>query len=145
MCYLVRSWRMTVNLKKLMLSYDRRSVGQDFFFPSIECCVSWCGAPSLTRRLVCNILVNSFWILLEQLLSGPSSAELTAIFYCLIRNSPNLEGQVPVFMSSRNRVAQLYLRALGSLFVASYDSQGCGRGILTRPHTEPVNFDLAAT
>jgi hypothetical protein len=31
-------------------------------------------------------------------------------------------------------VAQLYPRA-GSLSVASYDSQGCGGGILTRLHT----------
>jgi hypothetical protein len=36
---------------------------------------------------------------------------------------PNLEGQVPVFISPRNRVAQLYPRALGSLYAASYDSQ----------------------
>jgi hypothetical protein len=41
-----------------------------------------------------------------------------------ILDSPNLEGQVPVFISSRNRVAQLYPQALGSLFVAFYDSQG---------------------
>jgi hypothetical protein len=41
-----------------------------------------------------------------------------------IRDSPNLEGQVLVFIYPRNRVAQLYLQALGSLFVASYDSQG---------------------
>jgi hypothetical protein len=34
-----------------------------------------------------------------------------------------------------NRVAQLYPRALGSLFVASYDSQGYGGGIITRLHT----------
>jgi endonuclease YncB( thermonuclease family) len=34
------------------------------------------------------------------------------------------EGQAPVFISPRNRVAQLYPRALGSLSVASYDSQG---------------------
>jgi hypothetical protein len=36
-------------------------------------------------------------------------------FHCLIWYSPNLEGQVPVFISSRNRVAQLYPRAQGSL------------------------------
>jgi hypothetical protein len=41
-----------------------------------------------------------------------------------IRDSPNLEDQVPVYISPRNRVAQLYPQALGSLFVASYDSQG---------------------
>jgi hypothetical protein len=32
-------------------------------------------------------------------------------------------------------VTQLYPRVLGSLFVASYDSQGYGGGILTRLHT----------
>jgi hypothetical protein len=49
-----------------------------------------------------------------------------------IRDSPNLEGQVPVCISPRNRVAQLYPQALGSLFVASYDSQGYGGVIRTR-------------
>jgi hypothetical protein len=38
-------------------------------------------------------------------------------------------------MSPRNRLAQLYPQALGSLFVSSYDSQGCGGGILTHLHT----------
>jgi hypothetical protein len=59
----------------------------------------------------------------EQSLSESSPAELATIFYCLIGDSINLEGQVPVFISLRNRLAKLYLRALGSLFVASYDSQ----------------------
>jgi hypothetical protein len=45
----------------------------------------------------------------------------------------NLEGRVPVFISPRNKVAQLYPGALGSLYVASYDSQGYGGGILTLP------------
>jgi hypothetical protein len=36
-----------------------------------------------------------------------------------IRDSPNLEDQVPVFKSPRNRVAQLYTQALASVFVAS--------------------------
>jgi hypothetical protein len=44
-----------------------------------------------------------------------------------IRDSPNLEGQLSVFISTRNRVAQLCPLALGFLFVASYDSQSyCG-------------------
>jgi hypothetical protein len=33
-------------------------------------------------------------------------------------------------------MAQLYPQALGSLFVASYDSQGYGGGIRTRLHTD---------
>jgi hypothetical protein len=46
------------------------------------------------------------------------------IFYCpQIQDSPNLEGQVPIFISSRNRMAQLNLQALGFLFVTSYDSR----------------------
>jgi hypothetical protein len=46
-----------------------------------------------------------------------------------IRDSPNLEGQVSVFISSRNRIARLYPQALGSIFVTSYDSQGYGGDI----------------
>jgi hypothetical protein len=52
-----------------------------------------------------------------------------------IRDSPNLEGQVHIFISPKNRVARLYPQALGSLFVVSYDSQGYGGGIRTRVHT----------
>jgi hypothetical protein len=55
-------------------------------------------------------------------LSVRSPAELTAIFYCLIWDSPNLDGHGPVFISPRKRVAQLYFRAFDSLFVASYYS-----------------------
>jgi hypothetical protein len=50
------------------------------------------------------------------------------IFYCLIWDFPNLEGHDPVFISPQEQVAQLYPRALGSLYVASYDSQGSGGG-----------------
>jgi hypothetical protein len=40
-----------------------------------------------------------------------------------------------VFISPGNRVAQLDTRALGSLYVAIYDSQSYRGGILTRLHT----------
>jgi hypothetical protein len=42
----------------------------------------------------------------------PSSAALISIFYCQIRDYPNLETQVPVVISPRDRVAQLYPQAL---------------------------------
>jgi hypothetical protein len=48
-----------------------------------------------------------------QSLNGPSRAEPVTILYCLIWDSLNLEGQVPAFISPRNRVAKLYPRALG--------------------------------
>jgi hypothetical protein len=40
------------------------------------------------------------------------------------RDSPSMEGQIPVFISLRDKVAQLYPQALGSLSVSSHDSQG---------------------
>jgi hypothetical protein len=48
---------------------------------------------------------------------------------------PQPEGPGPIFISPRNRVAQLYPQALYSLFVASYDSQSYGEGIRTHLHT----------
>jgi hypothetical protein len=38
-------------------------------------------------------------------------------------------------MSPRDMVAKLYSEAVGSLFVALYDSQGYGESILTHLHT----------
>jgi hypothetical protein len=76
-------------------------------------------------------------------LSCPSPAELVATSYCLIWDSSNLESQVLVFISPRNRVPQLYLRALSFLFVASYDSQGYDGGILTSPHMGLTEVEMA--
>jgi hypothetical protein len=41
---------------------------------------------------------------------------MTTFLLSQIRDSPNLEGQVLIFISPRNRMAQLYPQALGSLF-----------------------------
>jgi hypothetical protein len=106
----------------------------EFFFQPNPCDYSSYVTPSLTRRRVCRL----------QLLLGLASAVILGSAYrwshdhillSQIRDSPNLGGQVPVFISPRNRVVQLYPQALGSLFVASHDSQGYGGGIRTRLHT----------
>jgi hypothetical protein len=94
------------------------------------------------RSVIC--LYNCFWALPEQSLSGSSPAELTTIFCCLIWDSLNVEVQLPIFMTPEDRVAQLYLRALGSLFVATYDSQRYGECILTRLQTGTQNYVLFA-
>jgi hypothetical protein len=52
-----------------------------------------------------------------------------------IRDSPNMEGQVPIFISPRKRMAQLYPQALGSFLVASYYSHGYGGGFRTSLHS----------
>jgi hypothetical protein len=54
-------------------------------------------------------------------------------------DSPNLENQVAVFISPKNRVTQLYPQVTGSLFVASYDSQCYGGGIRNRLHKDLKN------
>jgi hypothetical protein len=58
------------------------------------------------------------------ILRSESSGTHDRILLSQIRDSPSLEDQVPVFISPRNRVAQLHAQALGSLSVASCDSQG---------------------
>jgi hypothetical protein len=108
--------------------------------------VWWCGAPSLMMGRVCRL----------QLLLGLASAVTLGsesrgthdrILLSQIRDSPNLEGQVPVpvFIFPRNKVAHLYPQALGSLFVASYDSQGYGGGIRTRLQAKSVKVMLRPT
>jgi hypothetical protein len=71
----------------------------------------------------------------EVILWSESRVTHDHILLSQIRDSPNLEGQVSVFISPRNRVAQLYPQALGSFFVASYYSQGYGGDIQPLLHT----------
>jgi hypothetical protein len=67
------------------------------------------------------------WILQQQFFYGANSSALHPTL--------NLEDQVSVFISPSDRVAQLYHQVWGSRFVAFYDLQGYGGGILTCPHT----------
>jgi hypothetical protein len=92
--------------------------------------VCWCRAPSLTKGWVCHLQL--LLVLTNAVILGSESREThDHILLSQSRDSPNLDGQVLVVTSDRNRVAQLYHQALGSLFVAFYDSQGCGGGIRT--------------
>jgi hypothetical protein len=126
------------------LLYDRRSVGQ-----------SWCQAPSGDQDQIFitvgqlrfvdmghpprwedgSVVYNCCWLSPALSFSDPSTVGLITIFCCLrFETPPNLQGQVPIFINPRNRVAQLYPQALGSLFVASYDYQGYCGGIRTILH-----------
>jgi hypothetical protein len=84
-----------------------------------------------------------WWICHLQLLRVLASAVILGfefrgtrdhILLSQIWDSHNLEGQVPIFISPRNRMSRLYPQALGSLFIASYDSQGYGGGIRIHLH-----------
>jgi hypothetical protein len=66
-------------------------------------------------------------------------AGLETVFYCPnSTDSTNLKGQVPVFISPRKQVAL----GAGFLFVASYNSQGYGGGILTCLHMGIVRLQV---
>jgi hypothetical protein len=81
----------------------------------------------MMRGWVCRLQL--LMTLASGVIFGSESHGTHDILLSQIRVSPNLEGQVPVFISPRNRVAQSYPQALGSHFVASYDSQGYDEGI----------------
>jgi hypothetical protein len=59
-----------------------------------------------------------------------------------IRDSPDLDAQVAVIISPRNRVAGLHPKEQGSIFVVSYDSQGYGGGIRPRLQTWSPNWPV---
>jgi hypothetical protein len=64
-------------------------------------------------REVGSVLFSLCWASPMQPLSDLSPTGLMSIVYCLyFWAAPNQEGQVPVFISPRNRVAELYSRAL---------------------------------
>jgi hypothetical protein len=82
----------------------------------------------LTRGWVCRLQL--LLVLASTVILRSESCEThDHILLSQIRDSPNLEAQVPVFIFPRNRVARLYHQVLGSISVASYDSQGYGGGI----------------
>jgi hypothetical protein len=77
----------------------------------------WCGALSLTRERVCRLQL--LLVLASAVILGSESRGTREhILLSQIRDYRNLEGQAPIFIYPRNRVAQLYPHALGSLFFA---------------------------
>jgi hypothetical protein len=69
------------------------------------------------------------------ILRSDSSGTHDQVLLSQNRDSSNLEGQVPMFISPRSRVVRVYPQAMGSLSVTSYESQGYGEGVRPRLHT----------
>jgi hypothetical protein len=67
------------------------------------CC---CGSPSLTRGWVCRLQLL-LALASEVILGSESPGTHDLILLPQIRDSPNLEGHVPIFISPRNRVVPL--------------------------------------
>jgi hypothetical protein len=100
-----------------------RLTTSNFIFQLNTCGYSPYVTSSLTRVWFCRlelllVLANAVILRFE------SRGTHDHILLSQILDSLNLEDQIPLFISPRNRVARLYPPTLGSLFVASYDSQG---------------------
>jgi hypothetical protein len=100
--------------RSVRLGVKHPSAAQDQIFITVrQLRVCQCGVPSLTKELVCRLqllLVLASAVILESQYRGSHDH----ILLSQIRGSLNLEGQVPVLISSKNRMAQLYPQALGS-------------------------------
>jgi hypothetical protein len=130
---LVYDWRFTAN-QFVFATSSLRLTTSSFIFQLNSYSYSPYVTSCLTRGWVCHLqllLVLASAVILRSETRGTHDHLLLS----QIRDSPNLEGQFPVFISPRNRVARLYPQALDSLCVASYDSQGYGGGTRPRPHT----------
>jgi hypothetical protein len=130
---LLYDWRFTANLFVLPTSPLRLKT-RIFIFQLNTCGYSPYVTSSLTRGWVCRLqelLVLASTVILRSKFRGTHDH----ILLPQIRDFPNLGGQVPVFISPRNRLARLYPQALGSLFLVYYYSQGYDGDIRSRLRT----------
>jgi hypothetical protein len=83
--------------------------------------VYWRGAFSLMTGRVCHLQLLLV-LASSVILWSESRWTHSYILLSLVRDSPNLEDQVHISVSPRDRVTQLCPQTLGSLFAASYAS-----------------------
>jgi hypothetical protein len=130
---LLLDWWFTTNQFVLVTS-PLRLTTSNFIFQLNICSYGPYVTSSPTGEWICHLQL--LLVLASAVIhSSMSRGTHDHILLSQIRDSPNLEGQVPVFISPRNKVARFYPQALGSFFVAFYDSQSYGGGIWPRLHT----------
>jgi hypothetical protein len=98
---------------------------------------------SLAKQPFFFFLATAFHRNFCQIVSGFNYLDFTRS--SALRPTANLGKQVPVFISPRNSVAQLYPHAPSSLSVAFWDSRGYGGGILSLLHAVMVQGQLSRT
>jgi hypothetical protein len=102
-----------------------------FLFYLRQLRVSWCVAPPLTRGWVCNLLVQLL-LGIARAVTHRSKSRRTHDHILLSHMRLPQPGRAgPCIDITQEQGVPVYPRALGSLFVASYDSQGYCGGILT--------------
>jgi hypothetical protein len=133
---------------KSKLIYGRQSVGKSvlvsgshlepvtrFLFSVWRLRVSWCGAPSLTRGRVCNLLVQLLLSLARAVTLGSKYRRTNdhMLLSHLRLHQPWRSG--PRIYIPQQQGGPVIPPATGFSFVASHDSHGYGGGILARLHT----------
>jgi hypothetical protein len=111
-------WRFTANQFVLATS-PLRLTTSNFINQLSTCVYSHYVTSSLTRGWFCRLQLLLF-LASSVILRSESRGTHDHILLPQIRDSPNPEGQLPVFITPKNRVAQLYSQVLDSVFVASY-------------------------
>jgi hypothetical protein len=115
---LLYNWWFTANQFVLVTSPLRLTTG-NFIFQLNNCGDSPYVISSLTRGWIC--LLQMLLVLASAIiLKSESHGTHDHILLSQIRDSLNLEDQVPAFISPRKRLVRLYPQALGSLSFASY-------------------------
>jgi hypothetical protein len=107
--------------------------------------VSCCGAPSLTRGWICNLLVQLLLGLARAITLGSKHLRThDHILLSHLRLLPQPGGPGPRIYIHQEQCGPVIPTGPGFLFVASYDSQDCGGGILTPPppHASKSSFLL---
>jgi hypothetical protein len=114
---------LVVTCQSVLLGDKPLETHDQYFFQLNTCGHSPYVTSSLMRGWVCHLQLLLF-LTSAAILRFESSRTYGHILLSQILDSPNLEGQVPVFISPRKSVDQLYPQALGFRLVASYNSQG---------------------
>jgi hypothetical protein len=108
---LLHDWRLTAS-QSVSATSPLRLTTSNFIFQLNTCGYSTYVTSSLTKGWVCRLqllLVLASAVILR----SESRGTHDHILLPQIRDSPNMEGQVFVFISRRNRVDRLYPHALG--------------------------------
>jgi hypothetical protein len=148
-------WHLFLDLLQLTGIYVRRTVCQSvllsgshlkpmarFFFSVWRLRVSWCVAPFLTRGCVCNLLVQLLLGLARAVTLGSKPRRTHDHILLSHLRLPQPGGPGPRIYIPQEQGGPVIPLSTGFPFVASYDSQGCGGGILTHLHTgiDILNF-----
>jgi hypothetical protein len=120
----VRGWPLVKHAGlRFMLKSSRNYFKTDSQSVSMSCYRAHSGTCDQILLPVWILLLFMFGVPLDgradsqfamQSLNDPSRAEPVTILYCLMWESSNLKKQVPVFISPKNKVAQLYPRSWSS-------------------------------